>query len=162
MHHRWIHSSANVFSENTEIFWNNWYYIALCSYKCFKMLHIEILLLKDECSTILFYFIHYYMLHILYLNNSSDYLVNDYQLLVLLVQNTSIIKYWWLYKNKMFIIYCNTVNSRHMRCGWLIFELSYNSNGCLRRPYKQLRKEEKWKAKEKRKDIPIWMQSSKE
>ena len=35
-------------------------------------------------------------------------------------------------------------------------------NGCLRRPYKELRKEEKWKAKEKRKDIPIWMQSSKE
>ena len=35
-------------------------------------------------------------------------------------------------------------------------------NGCLRRPYKLLRKEEKWKAKEKRKDIPIWMQSSKE
>ena len=35
-------------------------------------------------------------------------------------------------------------------------------NGCLRRPYKQLRKEEKPKAKEKRKDIPIWMQSSKE
>ena len=28
-------------------------------------------------------------------------------------------------------------------------------NGCLRRPYKQLRKEEKQKAKEKRKDIPI-------
>ena len=26
----------------------------------------------------------------------------------------------------------------------------------------KLRKEEKWKAKEKRKDIPIWMQSSKE
>ena len=25
-----------------------------------------------------------------------------------------------------------------------------------------LRKDEKWKAKEKRKDIPIWMQSSKE
>ena len=35
-------------------------------------------------------------------------------------------------------------------------------NGCLKRPYKQLRKEEKWKAKEKRKDISIWMQSSKE
>ena len=35
-------------------------------------------------------------------------------------------------------------------------------NGFLRRPYKQLRKEEKWKTKEKRKDIPIWMQSSKE
>ena len=35
-------------------------------------------------------------------------------------------------------------------------------NGCLRRPYKQLWKEEKGKAKEKRKDIPIWMQSSKE
>ena len=34
-------------------------------------------------------------------------------------------------------------------------------NGCLRRPYKQVCKEEKWKAKEKRKDIPIWMQSSK-
>ena len=34
-------------------------------------------------------------------------------------------------------------------------------NGCLRRPYKQLRKE-KQKAKEKRKDIPISMQSSKE
>ena len=28
--------------------------------------------------------------------------------------------------------------------------------------YKQLKKEEKWKAKEKWKDIPIWMQSSKE
>ena len=32
----------------------------------------------------------------------------------------------------------------------------------LRRPYTQLRKEEKWKAKEKTKDIPISMQSSKE
>ena len=31
--------------------------------------------------------------------------------------------------------------------------------GCLRRPYKQLRKE-KWKAKEKGKDRPKWMQSS--
>ena len=31
----------------------------------------------------------------------------------------------------------------------------------LRRPYKQLWKEEKW-TKEKRKDTPIWMQSSKE
>ena len=28
-------------------------------------------------------------------------------------------------------------------------------NGCLRRPYKWLRKEEKLKAKEKKKDIPI-------
>ena len=28
-------------------------------------------------------------------------------------------------------------------------------NGCLSRPYKQLRKEEKLKTKEKRKDIPI-------
>ena len=28
-------------------------------------------------------------------------------------------------------------------------------NGCLRRPYKYLRKEEKLKAKQKRKDIPI-------
>ena len=28
-------------------------------------------------------------------------------------------------------------------------------NGCLRRPYKKLRKEEKQKAKEKRKDIVI-------
>ena len=28
-------------------------------------------------------------------------------------------------------------------------------NSCLRRPYKQLRKEEKLKAKETRKDIPI-------
>ena len=35
------------------------------------------------------------------------------------------------------------------------------ANGYLSRPYKQLWKE-KWKAKEKRKDIPIWMQSSKE
>ena len=34
-------------------------------------------------------------------------------------------------------------------------------NGCLTRPYKQLRKE-KLKAKEKRKDTPIRMQSSKE
>ena len=33
---------------------------------------------------------------------------------------------------------------------------------CLRRPYKELRKEDKWKAKEKEKDIPIWVQSSKE
>ena len=30
-----------------------------------------------------------------------------------------------------------------------------NKNGCLRRPYKYMRKEEKPKAKEKRKDIPI-------
>ena len=29
-------------------------------------------------------------------------------------------------------------------------------NGCLSMPYKQLRKEEKQKKKEKRKDIPIW------
>ena len=35
-------------------------------------------------------------------------------------------------------------------------------NGCLRRPYKQLRKEEKLKAKEKRKDTPIRMPSSEE
>ena len=35
-------------------------------------------------------------------------------------------------------------------------------NGCLRGPYKLLRKEEKPKAKEKSKDIPIGMQSSRE
>ena len=35
-------------------------------------------------------------------------------------------------------------------------------NACLRKPCKQLWKEEKWKAKEKRKDISIKMQSSKE
>ena len=35
-------------------------------------------------------------------------------------------------------------------------------NGCLRRPYKWLWNEEKQKAKEKKKDIPIWMQTSKE
>ena len=35
-------------------------------------------------------------------------------------------------------------------------------NSCLRKPYKQLWKEGKCKAKEKRKDISIWMQSSKE
>ena len=35
-------------------------------------------------------------------------------------------------------------------------------HGCLKKLYKQLRKEEKWKVKEKRKDIPNWMQSSKE
>ena len=34
--------------------------------------------------------------------------------------------------------------------------------GCLRRPYKYLRKEEKQNAKEKRKDISIRMHSSKE
>ena len=34
-------------------------------------------------------------------------------------------------------------------------------NGCLRGPYKWLWKEEKQKAKEKRKDIPVWMQSPK-
>ena len=33
-------------------------------------------------------------------------------------------------------------------------------HGCLRRPYQQLRKEEKRKAREKKKDIPIWTQSS--
>ena len=33
--------------------------------------------------------------------------------------------------------------------------LNWTEIGCLRRPYKQLRKEEKLKAKEKRKDIPI-------
>ena len=35
-------------------------------------------------------------------------------------------------------------------------------NGYLRRPYKELWKKENWKAKEKRKDIGIWMQCSKE
>ena len=35
-------------------------------------------------------------------------------------------------------------------------------NGCLRRSYKELRKEEKQKANEKRKDISIRMQSSKD
>ena len=35
-------------------------------------------------------------------------------------------------------------------------------NGCLSKPYKEKRKEEKLKAKEKRKDTPIWMQSFKE
>ena len=35
-------------------------------------------------------------------------------------------------------------------------------NGCLRRPYKELRKEEKQKTKEKRKDILNQMQISKE
>ena len=35
-------------------------------------------------------------------------------------------------------------------------------NGCLRRPYKYLCKEEKGKAKEKRKDISISMQSYRE
>ena len=35
-------------------------------------------------------------------------------------------------------------------------------SGCLRRPYKYLRKEEQWTAKEKGKDIPKWMQSSTE
>ena len=34
--------------------------------------------------------------------------------------------------------------------------------GCLRGLYKQLRKEEKWKAREKGKDTPNWMQSSRE
>ena len=33
--------------------------------------------------------------------------------------------------------------------------IAERQNGCLRRPYKSLRKEEKQKAKEKRKDIPI-------
>ena len=32
---------------------------------------------------------------------------------------------------------------------------SKKANGCLRKPYKQLRKEEKLKAEEKRKDRPI-------
>ena len=36
------------------------------------------------------------------------------------------------------------------------------ANDCQMKPYKQLWKEEKQKAKKKRKDIPIWMQSSKE
>ena len=35
-------------------------------------------------------------------------------------------------------------------------------SGCLRRFYKQLRKEEKWKAREKEKDISNWMQSCRE
>ena len=34
-------------------------------------------------------------------------------------------------------------------------KISKRQNGCLRRAYKQLRKEEKIKAEEKRKDIPI-------
>ena len=36
------------------------------------------------------------------------------------------------------------------------------NNDCPGRPYKQLWKEEKRETKEERKDIPIWMQSSKE
>ena len=39
---------------------------------------------------------------------------------------------------------------------------SKKQNGCLRRPYKELRTEEKLKAKEKRKDILNWMKSSRE
>ena len=35
-------------------------------------------------------------------------------------------------------------------------------SGCLRRPYKQLRKKEKWKAKEEGKDRPNWVQGSRE
>jgi len=35
-------------------------------------------------------------------------------------------------------------------------------DGCLRRPYKKLRKRREAKGKEKRKDIPMCMQSSKE
>ena len=35
-------------------------------------------------------------------------------------------------------------------------------NGCLRRPYKWLRKQEKQKAKDKREDISIGIQRSKE
>ena len=38
----------------------------------------------------------------------------------------------------------------------------YEKEKWLRKLYKQLWKEEKQKAKEKRKDIPIWMESSKE
>ena len=34
-------------------------------------------------------------------------------------------------------------------------EMKKKENGCLRRPCKQLWKEEKWKAKEQRQDIPI-------
>ena len=34
-------------------------------------------------------------------------------------------------------------------------EMQKKQNGCLRRPYNELREEEKQKAKEKRKDIPI-------
>ena len=41
-------------------------------------------------------------------------------------------------------------------------EMQKEKNGCLRRPYKYLWKEEKRKAKEKRKEIPTWMQSSKD
>ena len=41
-------------------------------------------------------------------------------------------------------------------------KMQKSKNGCLRRPYKYLWKEVKRKAKEKRKDIPIWLQSSRE
>ena len=41
-------------------------------------------------------------------------------------------------------------------------EMQKRQNACLRRPYIKPKKEEKWKAKEKRKDISIWMQNSKE
>ena len=41
-------------------------------------------------------------------------------------------------------------------------KMQKGKNGCLRRLYKYLWKEEKQKAKEERKDIPIWMQGSKE
>ena len=41
-------------------------------------------------------------------------------------------------------------------------EMQKKQNGYLRRPYKQLWKEEKQKEQERKKNIPIWMQSSKE
>ena len=41
-------------------------------------------------------------------------------------------------------------------------KMQKGKNGCLRRLYKYQWKEEKQKAKEERKDIPIWMQGSKE
>ena len=60
-------------------------------------------------------------------------------------------------------------------CGWRFITLyrrqwskpsprrnAKRKTGCLRRPYKQVRKGEKQQAKEKKKDIPIWMQNSKE
>ena len=63
---------------------------------------------------------------------------------------------------KSYVWRCVTLNTRWWSKPSPRKRNSTGQNSFLKRPYKYLRKEEKQNTKEKRKDTPIWMQSSKE
>ena len=63
---------------------------------------------------------------------------------------------------KSYVWRCVTLNTRWWSKPSPRKRNSTGQNSFLKRPYKYLRKEEKQNTKEKRKDTPVWMQSSKE